>query len=131
MPQHVMPIVGCRRETPPVHRANRLFAIFCTMLACISSHASSRTWYVKPNGSGDTVSIQAAVDSSSAGDSVVAAAGTYYESVVLDKGIVTKSIAKLTIRIRLCYVADELMRTFRYAHWAEGGAIGFIFRTSC
>lgn len=91
MLQPVIPIARCRREIPPVHGANRLLAIFCLLLSLISSSTVSRTWYVKPDGSGDAISIQAAVDSSSAGDSVVVAAGIYYESIVLDKGIVLTS----------------------------------------
>jgi parallel beta-helix repeat protein len=53
--------------------------------------ADSRTWYVRPDGSGDTISIQAAVDSSSVGDSVVVAAGIYSESILLDRGIILVS----------------------------------------
>ncbi len=36
-----------------------------------------RVWYVKPNGSGDAPTIQAAIDSASSNDTVMLAAGTY------------------------------------------------------
>jgi hypothetical protein len=39
--------------------------------------ASARTWYVKVDGTGDAPTIRAAVDSSTAGDTVLVAPGTY------------------------------------------------------
>lgn len=38
---------------------------------------SSNVWYVKPDGSGDAPTIQAAIDSASARDTIICAAGTY------------------------------------------------------
>jgi hypothetical protein len=46
-------------------------------LFLFSSPSFSRTWYVKPDGTGQAPNIQAAIDSASAGDAVVLAAGTY------------------------------------------------------
>ncbi|HVP58435.1 MAG TPA: right-handed parallel beta-helix repeat-containing protein [bacterium] len=47
------------------------------ILACCSL-ASARTWYVKPDGTGDVPSIKAAVDSAAAeGDTVLLANGTF------------------------------------------------------
>ena len=39
--------------------------------------ASARTWYVNPDGSGDTTDLQVAINMASWGDTVLVAAGTY------------------------------------------------------
>jgi len=44
--------------------------------------AHSRVWYVRTDGTGDAPTIQAAVDSSGAGDSILVASGTYGPGVV-------------------------------------------------
>ena len=46
-------------------------------LAFMTETAQSRTWYIKPDGSGDAPTIRAGVDSSAAGDTVLVAAGRY------------------------------------------------------
>ena len=50
--------------------------LFSSLLSPLSS-ALARTWYITPDGLGDAPTIQAGVDSSSAGDTVLVACGTY------------------------------------------------------
>jgi hypothetical protein len=48
-----------------------------TFLIGVPCRAEARTWYVKPDGSGDARTIQAGVDSAEAGDLVLLAPGTF------------------------------------------------------
>ena len=41
--------------------------------------AASSTWYIKPDGTGDVPTIQAAFSIAAHGDTVLLAAGTYHE----------------------------------------------------
>ena len=50
----------------------------------VSTEAPARAWAVLADGSGDAPTIQAAVDSCSAGDSVLVGAGAFFESVEID-----------------------------------------------
>jgi predicted outer membrane repeat protein len=53
-----------------------LLLVLCLVLPA-ATEASARTWYVKPDGTGDAPTIQAAVDSAGSGDTVLVADGTY------------------------------------------------------
>jgi len=53
-----------------------ILALFLVTLAW-AGPASSRTWYVKQDGSGDVPTIQAAVDSAAVGDVILVAPGRY------------------------------------------------------
>jgi hypothetical protein len=62
-------------------------AIAVTVTAC---GAKAKTWYVYPNGSGSTPTIQSAVDSAVSGDNILISAGTYYQgNIVIDGKILT------------------------------------------
>ena len=75
--------------------------IFLVLLA-FATPASSRTWYILPDGTGDAPTIQAGVDSAAAGDIVLVAAGTYASmtNVVID-GTPTPVCVAITKNIRL------------------------------
>lgn len=51
-----------------------VFALVACLLPCA---AQSRTWHVRSDGAGDAPTIQAAIDSTSAGDTVLVEAGTH------------------------------------------------------
>lgn len=52
----------------------------------LADAAESRTWHVHQDGGGDAPTIQAAIDSSRAGDSILIAPGTYAQGTVLIGG---------------------------------------------
>jgi hypothetical protein len=60
-------------EGVPVRRI-LLFTLLCHVAAL---PALADNWYIKPDGTGDAGTIQAGVDSASAGDTLLLAAGTY------------------------------------------------------
>jgi len=62
----------------------RLVALFLIAALVFPTSSMSRTWRVTPDGLGDAPTIQAAVDSSAAGDSILVAQGTFHENVVLE-----------------------------------------------
>lgn len=61
--------------------------------ACLlAPPVAARTWYISVNLSGDAATIQAGVDSSATGDTVLVGPGRYFEDIdFLGKGIVLKS----------------------------------------
>ncbi|NIO27667.1 MAG: T9SS type A sorting domain-containing protein [Candidatus Latescibacteria bacterium] len=61
---------------------SRLLYIACGILIGVAlmkgaAPAFARTWYIKPDGTGDAATIQAGIDSAAVADTVMAAPGTY------------------------------------------------------
>jgi hypothetical protein len=61
--------------------------------ACLAGTSSARTWYVTVDGSGDAPTIYAAMDSATAGDTVLLGPGTYElpDRVHMTSGVVLTS----------------------------------------
>ena len=57
----------------------RAIFVFTVMILAVSCSASARTWYILPDSTGDAPTIQAGVDSASAGDTVLVASGIYHD----------------------------------------------------
>ncbi|MCK4414420.1 MAG: right-handed parallel beta-helix repeat-containing protein, partial [Candidatus Eisenbacteria sp.] len=94
----------------------RLF--FALTLACLApSLAAAGTWYVLPDGSGDAPTIQAAIDSASAGDVVELANGTFSGEGNRDIDFLGKAIT----------VRSESGDPDSCVIDCEGAAGGFIF----
>jgi predicted outer membrane repeat protein len=70
--------------------AARLFLpLLLISLLLQSTVVPARTWHISPDGSGDASAIQAGLDSSTVGDTVLVACGTYYESgIPMKSGVV-------------------------------------------
>lgn len=62
-------------------RRNVAIATLALASALLASRAPARTWSIRADGSGDAPTIQAATDSTAYGDTILVAAGTYYEIV--------------------------------------------------
>jgi parallel beta-helix repeat protein len=68
-----------------VKTATVLLSVGLLLISFGASHA--RTWYVTEDGTGDAPTIQAAMDSSAFGDSVLVAAGTYSGQIAIADGV--------------------------------------------
>ena len=72
----------------------RLIIITLMVLACIDT-CLGETWYVRPDGTGDAATIQAAVDSAVAGDTILLSDGTFRglgnRDIVIEKSLTVRS----------------------------------------
>ncbi len=69
---------------PSMHRAPRILAAsVVTAVLLTSGPAAGRTWLVLPGGGGDAPTINAAVDSTAPGDTILVGPGTHAEQVSL------------------------------------------------
>lgn len=73
---------SAERESPVSRGRQSLFVcLFAAFLfSATASEALCRTWYIKADGTGDAATIQAGVDSATAGDIVLVAPGSYPQS---------------------------------------------------
>ncbi len=65
-------------------RAKVILTIISAVLFLAAHPSSARTWYVKPDSTGDAPTVYAAMDAAASGDTVLVAAGTYYPERWLD-----------------------------------------------
>lgn len=59
------------------------------LLLCLSGTSSAVTWYIAENGSANFTNIQDAINSSSAGDTIIVSKGSYMENVYVNVSNVT------------------------------------------
>jgi hypothetical protein len=68
----------------------KILLVAVVTIAMTSLGAEAKTWYVFPNGSGSTPTIQSAVDSAVSGDNILIAPGVYHQGgIVVDGKILT------------------------------------------
>jgi hypothetical protein len=63
-------------------RLTSVAALFFVVSCLLAGAAAPRTWRVRTDGSGDAQTIEAAIDSASAGDTVLVGPGTYVENTL-------------------------------------------------
>jgi hypothetical protein len=74
-----------------VRDMGRTVAVCGLALLLLASAAQARTWHITTTGTGDAPTIQAGIDSAAAGDTVLAAPGTYAENLIMKDGVVLVS----------------------------------------
>lgn len=96
----------------------RLPLLIGLVLVLVSTHASARTWYIKPDGTGDAPTIQAGINSAAAGDTLLLEGGTYLGDGNHDIDYLGKA---LVVRSESGVAADCILE-------CEGSHRGFIFQ---
>jgi hypothetical protein len=107
---------------------SELAGAFLALLVLLSSAPiQSRTWYVKQDGTGDAPTIQAAIDSAAANDTVLVAPGTYTQpGIYIIKDSLTVMSEEGAERTTLHTSSSDMMDT-----WGTCLTIkGFLFEGS-
>lgn len=108
-----------------MHRITPVVQLLLAALVLVLVSApspSARTWYIKPDGTGDAPTIQAGVDSAAVSDTLLLANGEFHESrITLPQELVIRGDGQGASRPRLN--ADFDTRVFQPDH--PGGSISF------
>lgn len=102
------------RDSLPFLLTVMLLAAGITLTASGTEQTTSESLYVSPSGSTYT-SIQAAVDASTDGDTVIVANGTYIESVTVDKEITLRGNSSADCKIEHHYIGSGTSSDFASA----------------
>ena len=89
---------------------NSLLLLFyvLTSILLLSAFGYTRTWYVKPDQTGDAPTIEAAIDSAYTGDTILVAPGYYIENTLYiykDLHLISESGAQVTV-IKMLWFFD-------------------------
>ena len=105
-------------------RTTILCTICLTFLSIFIPPILARTWYIKADGSGDAPTIEAGMDSASAGDIVLVGKGTYYVNTIMGKANVTVTSEKGPLET-IIEPADYINDTVAFAVGTNSEVSGF------